>query len=163
MPSLDLQAGRTLRFASGDVTPFVDLTVMRLRTGGCSETSATTGQPSGLGLTYQAKTTYSAPLSLGVQLDATRQLTPHISLSAWFRGAVRHEFLAKRSVNAAFTAAPGYAFAVQGARPGRDSLEISAGLDLQADRSVSLFLGGRASFTRAKPTVTSYFGIKATW
>jgi outer membrane autotransporter protein len=156
-----LETGYRLRSGSFEATPFAGLQFGTLESEGYEERK--TGENPLLGLAYSGRSITSVPTFLGLQLKAETTFESGAKLSAWVRGAWKHEWHTDRSVKASFLTAPGYDFVVQGAQPDKDALRASAGLKLQYDANVALFAGFSGDFARSGQGYMGTAGIQVAW
>lgn len=145
------------------VTPFLALQPMQLWSPQMVENSfSQAGGTGSFGLTYQSRSTFSLPLSLGAQVDARTELDGK-PLDVWARAAWVHEFLTDRSVAAGFNVLPGTAFTVDGAQAASDAARIDLGLKYAVGSRTSLFANGNAEFSNRGQSVAGTIGLRYVW
>jgi outer membrane autotransporter protein len=74
-----------------------------------------------------------------------------------------HEFSNKRSVEAGFTAAPGYEFVVHGAAQARNSAQVEAGFNVQIETGLSLYGKVTGNFSGSDHDVSGSGGLRLRW
>ena len=116
-----------------------------------------------LALYYKSRTINSVPLSLGAQFDTRIELGENAYFSPYVRAAWVHEFSNKRSVEAGFTAAPGYEFVVHGAAQARNSSQMEAGFHVQIDTGLSLYGKMTGNFLGSDHDVSGSGGLRLRW
>ncbi len=119
---------------------------------------------SALGLSFAERTTDSLPGFLGLQVRSEINFSEDVQFAAWLRAAWKHEFLTERSVNAAFIAAPGYNFTVDGGTIMPDALRLTFGSKLAISDNVAIFGNLNTDLgTSLSPAYTGNFGLKIDW
>lgn len=74
-----------------------------------------------------------------------------------------HEFSNKRSVEAGFTAAPGYEFVVHRAEAPRDSAQLEAGFNVQIETALSLYGKVTGNLSRSSNDISGSGGFRLRW
>jgi autotransporter-associated beta strand protein len=153
------------RFEGGalGLTPFAAVQPSVLWTPGINEWSATsTGAPGVFALTYEAQSTGSLPTFLGVQLDATTEISSR-PLTGWLRASWVHEFMTSRSVTAGFTVLPGSSFTVDGARAASDAARVDFGVKYAVGNQTSLFANGNVELSDRGQSLAGTVGLRVVW
>ena len=156
-----VETGYRYQMGSVEMTPYAALQFGTLFNNKYAETIA--GGPSVLGLTYAARTIFSAPTFLGLQLKTQTDLFNGMVLSAWARMAWKHEWSAQRSTRSSFATASGFDFIINGATPTRDALRASLGMKLQLDQTVAITGNFDGDFARRGRGYTGTAGIRVNW
>lgn len=156
-----LETGYRTDLGGVQVTPFASLQLSSFRMNGSTERAdATSGD---LALYYKDRTINSVPLSLGAQLDTQFELGKNAYFAPYIRAAWVHEFSNKRSVEAGFTAAPGYEFVVHGAAQARNSAQLEAGFNMQIETGLSLYGKVTGNFSGSAHDVSGSGGFQLRW
>ncbi len=156
-----LETGYRTDLGGVQVTPFAALQLSSFRMNGSTERAdATSGD---LALYYKDRTINSVPLSLGAQLDTQLELGKNAYFAPYIRAAWVHEFSNKRSVEAGFTAAPGYEFVVHGAAQARNSAQLEAGFNMQIETGLSLYGKVTGNFSGSTHDVSGSGGFRLRW
>ncbi|MBX8802846.1 autotransporter domain-containing protein [Ochrobactrum sp. MR28] len=156
-----LETGYRTDLGGVQITPFAALQLSSFRMNGSTERAdATSGD---LALYYKDRTINSVPLSLGAQLDTQLELGKNAYFAPYIRAAWVHEFSNKRSVEAGFTAAPGYEFVVHGAAQARNSAQLEAGFDMQIETGLSLYGKVTGNFSGSAHDVSGSGGFRLRW
>jgi uncharacterized protein with beta-barrel porin domain len=144
-------------------TPFLALQPQQLWSPFMVESSFSQAGGSGsYGLTYQSRSTFSLPLSLGGELDGRTEIAGK-PLNAWVRAAWVHEFLTDRSVVAGFNVLPGTSFLVDGARAASDAARIALGLKYAVGSQTSLFADGNVELSGRGQSLAGTIGLRYAW
>jgi outer membrane autotransporter protein len=124
------------------LTPYAALELAQLRSHGFAEAGAATA-----GLSVGTQDTRSTLSHLGARLEHRQALGNGMTLAPSLDLAWVHEFSPRRSVTAAFSAAPDVLFTVDGAQAARDALAVKAAAELVLSRNASLHarIGGELS------------------
>ena len=145
------------------LTPFAALQPVQLWTPGYTESSVTaSGAPGVFALSYQAQSTTSLPLFLGVQFDAATEIKLR-PVSAWVRAAWVHEFLPDRNVTAGFTVLPGATFTVDGARAAYNAARVEMGVKYAVGEQTFLYANGGAELSDRGQTIAGTIGLRFVW
>lgn len=156
-----LETGYRTDLGGVQITPFAALQLSSFRMNGSTERAdATSGD---LALYYKDRTINSVPLSLGAQLDTQLELGKNAYFAPYIRAAWVHEFSNKRSVEAGFTAAPGYEFVVHGAAQARNSAQLEAGFNMQIETGLSLYGKVTGNFSGSAHDVSGSGGFRLRW
>lgn len=158
----ELEAGYRMNLGPIEFTPFASLQFASQYTSSYGET-VVNGMPSQLGLRYAGNSINSLPTSLGAQLRFQTDLGVDNQLSLWARAAWRREWLTDRSLEASFLTAPGFNFAMTGAKPETDALRASLGARLTLDKNISINAGLEGDFTRSGSGYTGMLGLRVQW
>jgi len=158
--STNVEAGWRETVGAGAITGFAGLQFTGLDMAGFTESSL---NGNALGLSFDDRTIYSLPVSLGLQLDTTIALGDTTSLQAWGRAAWVHEFKPDRSVEPTFLSAPGYPFVVQGAAAPEDAVAVNAGVRLDFDSSTSMFAAFNGKFGDRTQAYGGNVGFRLNW
>ncbi|WP_156898048.1 hypothetical protein [Methylocapsa acidiphila] len=156
-----IEAGWKTSFAAVNVTPFLAFQFDSLNMHGFSETAD--HQPSAIGLTFADKTIASLPSFLGAKFETDFALPSNMTLSTSLQVSWMHEFEVYRPIQAAFLAAPGFYFSVNGALAPRDSARVNAGLKLDLTSNFALFTNFIGDFSGKGETVAGTGGVKIAW
>ncbi|MFH1517275.1 MAG: ice-binding family protein, partial [Pseudomonadota bacterium] len=113
----------------GWITPYAALRGQSLRTPAYSET--TVAGASTFALDYAARTATSLRSELGAEVQWSDTFNEDTTLVLRLRGAWAHELSSNTAVNASFRRLAGTSFTVDGAKPHRDSLLLSAGAEVR--------------------------------
>jgi hypothetical protein len=154
------ETGYRYRLPHFDVTPYLGMQFSILHMGGFTETNA--GSQSKIGLSYPSQDIYSAPLFLGVQLSKTGSVNG-LEVSGWLRAAWKHELDPARPITAAFIAAPGFNFTVNGAAAITDMARIDTGLKVMFARNVEGFADFQGDFAPGGRNLTGSGGLRVAW
>jgi subtilase-type serine protease len=156
-----LEGGYTFATAQANVTPFAAWQPSWIGLPGYSESVDAGGGP--LGLSVQAKTAASQPISLGVQVDRTFQVGEAWSLTPMARAAWVHEFADERSLSASLQAIPGASFTVQGAPAAANAALISATLSAAHGARLALLASVYAGLSGQGEAVGGNLGVRLSW
>jgi outer membrane autotransporter protein len=158
------EIGYKQAFDNFSITPFVALQFSELWQPGYSETStAATGAPGVLGVTYGSRVTPSLPSFLGAQFDTRVTLANGTVWSPYVRVSWVHEFEPTRDITASFLSVPGASFTVDGPRAASDALRISVGSKLAIASNASLFASFDGEFSDRGSMVAGKGGAKIVW
>ena len=158
------EIGYKQAFNNFSITPFVALQFSELWQSGYSETStAATGAPGVLGLTYGSRATPSLPSFLGAQFDTRVALANGTVWSPYVRLSWVHEFEPTRDITASFLSVPSASFTVDGPRAASDALRISVGSKLAIASNASLFASFDGEFSDRGSMVAGKGGAKIVW
>ncbi|BBU62233.1 hypothetical protein MSC49_21680 [Methylosinus sp. C49] len=159
-----VEIGRDVDLLGLRATPFAAVETAHIWTDGFTETTAAFPGFAGLGaLTFAARETDSLPLYFGARvkrsfaLDNGWRLTPDLSL------AYVHEFEPTRALLASFASAPSAAFAIAGARPDENYLQVKGGLRLDVSASVALFASFEGEYGGRTQSYAGRGGLKVVW
>ncbi len=156
-----LETGYRMDLGGVQFSPFAALQLSSFHMNGSTESADVTGGD--LALYYKGRTINSAPLSLGAQFDTRIELGGNAYFSPYVRAAWVHEFSNKRSVEAGFTAAPGYEFVVHGAAQARNSAQVEAGFNVQIETGLSLYGKVTGNFSGSDHDVSGSGGLRLRW
>ena len=160
-----IELGWTHGIGALTVTPYAAIDLDELWQGGFSEDVPGGGASanSGLALRYGSVSELSAPLTLGTRLSTslllggTQRVTPYLDLG-WV-----HEFNPKRSVDAAFLAAPEVSFKVTGVSASRNAALTSVGGTLSLTRRLSLLASFNGQFSSTETSYGGFGGLQLGW
>ena len=154
-----LELGRTLQWRSeGHLTPYAALEVAEVRNQGYSEAGGAT-----LGLDVAQHSTRSTPGYLGLRLDDRYTLANGRALKPSVDAAWMHEFSARRSVTAAFSALPGTSFTSEGARPARDALALKLSAQLALSHTAALYARVGGELADHASSYSAQAGVQLRW
>ncbi|MGQ5720233.1 hypothetical protein [Pseudochrobactrum asaccharolyticum] len=156
-----LETGYRMDLGGVQFSPFAALQLSSFHMNGSTESADVTGGD--LALYYKGRTINSVPLSLGAQFDTRIELGGNAYFSPYVRAAWVHEFSNKRSVEAGFTAAPGYEFVVHGAAQARNSAQVEAGFNVQIETGLSLYGKVTGNFSGSDHDVSGSGGLRLRW
>lgn len=157
-----VEAGRTSRVRSLDVTPFVGLQFGHLYSDQYTETSASGA--SLLGLIHLPQVTWSVPSVIGLQVRGGGAVGRNLRLSMSTRLAWRHEFKTTRATESAFITAPDVSFIVNGARPPRNTFRASVEVRGILFGSVSIYGNLQGDFAGGVPAdIARSLGLAVVW
>ena len=157
------EAGWKKTFGRVNLTPFASIQFDALWQNAYSESTVVNGttMPGIMGLHYSSHNVTSVPLSLGLQVDGSfpvggdsMTITPSARIS-WV-----HEFESTRAINAAFLAAPDFAFGVRGAAAAENAARVDAGLLVRFSPQFGLYGNFVGTFSGAGITVGGLGGLK---
>jgi uncharacterized protein with beta-barrel porin domain len=155
------EAGYRIASGAWELTPFAAAQFSVLRNGAYAESVG--AGPSQTGLDFSARTVTSLPTFLGAQLKTQVDLGSGMTLASSVRASWRHEWSTARSVESAFSAAPGYLFTTRGVQPSRDALHVDVTEKLNLDRNVSLFASFSGDFSSTSQGYFGTVGLTAQW
>jgi uncharacterized protein with beta-barrel porin domain len=116
------------------LTPFAGVGLNAWRQDGGTETSRTASGAEGvLGLTRQARSDQSVPLSLGLRYDQTLAGPGGLAMTPSLRAAWVHESQDSLTSTSSFALSPDQSFTLATPRTGRDRLQLNLGLQMQPD------------------------------
>ncbi len=150
------EAGYNARINQLTVTPFAALEFGVLHMNGWHESGE-------LGLSYAGRTVSSLPTLFGLQLKDDITLPRGAILTTQVRAAWQHEFSPERSIDASFTAAPGFDFVIQGAQPPIDSLRSGVGVSLKLGHGCSLSANFDSDYSGVGHSLSGMGGFHVTW
>jgi outer membrane autotransporter protein len=156
-----LETGYRMDLGGVQFSPFAALQLSSFHMNGSTESADVTSGD--LALHYKGRTINSVPLSLGAQFDTRIELGGNAYFSPYVRAAWVHEFSNKRSVEAGFTAAPGYEFVVHGAAQARNSAQVEAGFNVQIETGLSLYGKVTGNFSGSDHDVSGSGGLRLRW
>ncbi|WP_454812060.1 hypothetical protein [Labrys neptuniae] len=156
-----LEGGYKANFSGVNVTPFAALQFSSLHLDGSTEHAQ--GTNGGLALNYAGRTINSFPSFLGAQIDTRFYFGETTYLEPFLRASWVHEFANRRSVEAGFTAAPGYNFVVYGASAPRDSALVEAGVNLVSASGLSVYGKFSGNFSKSSHDLTGSGGLRYSW
>lgn len=156
-----LETGYRMDLGGVQFSPFAALQLSSFHMNGSTESADVTGGD--LALYYKSRTINSVPLSLGAQFDTRIELGENAYFSPYVRAAWVHEFSNKRSIEAGFTAAPGYEFVVHGAAQARNSAQVEAGFNVQIETGLSLYGKVSGNFSGSAHDVSGSGGLRLRW
>jgi autotransporter-associated beta strand protein len=145
----------------GWIVPYVAGADTMIASPAYSET-ATSGA-SNFALKYDARTSNSASLELGVRQSATSPFGKNWMLTASDRLAWSHMLAQPWSATAAFASLPGSDFTVYGAKAGRDGVLVSLGLGLQNRKGFGFNLHFEGQGTNRSQSYAGIGGLNYTW
>ena len=143
------------------MTPFAAVQFSSLRTNGFTETNA--GMPSAIGLNYLGQSTPSVPSFVGAQIDTQINIFDQFIVGGWTRVSWKHEFNTLREINAAFLAAPGSDFTINGAQVPRDMARINTGLELGVSKNVAFFVTFNSDLAAKGYSYAGSGGMRVAW
>lgn len=152
------EVGWRNNFGPHNVTPFVGLDVISLRTDGFVEQSNDV-----LGLTFQADRATSLTSSLGVQFDTRLPLLNGQMLTPFARVAWVHEFYPELGVNSFLTLSPAAAFAGDGIFAAEDAAKVDTGFTLDLTEHTGLFAYLDGEFANNSRSYAGSGGVKVMW
>ena len=116
------------------LTPFAGVGLNAWRQDGGTETSRTmTGAGGVLGLTQQARSDQSVPISLGVRYDQTFTGPGGLAITPSLRAAWVHESRDSLTSTSSFALAQDQAFTIATPRAGRDRMQLNLGVQVAPD------------------------------
>jgi outer membrane autotransporter protein len=140
--SANLEFGARFNLGGFALSPFAALGVNAWRQDGGTETStAATGDSGVLGLTQQARSDYSVPISLGLRYDSTFAGPGGLALTPYIRAAWVHETRNSLTSTSSFALATDQTFSLVTPRTARDRLSMNAGMQLQANERLGFGFG----------------------
>ena len=156
------EAGWKNTFGQVNLTPFASTQFDALSQNAYSESTVVNGttMPSSMGLHYRSHSATSVPLSLGVQVDGSFPGGDGMTITPSARISWVHEFESTRAINAAFLAAPNFAFGVRGAAAAEDAARVDAGLSMRLSPRFCLYGNFVGMFSGAGTTVGGVGGVK---
>ncbi|MGO9171845.1 MAG: autotransporter outer membrane beta-barrel domain-containing protein, partial [Rhodomicrobium sp.] len=158
-----LEAGWQWCFGGYNVTPFADVDVANLSSGGFTENSTgVAGGPGLLGLTVGSNSMTSLESSAGIQVD-TRIPFANGILTPFTRVAWVHEFNPDRNINASLTLSPAATFSPEAAFVGSDAAKVDAGLKFDVTGSIALFAYFDGEFSGQGKNYAGNGGFKISW
>ncbi len=142
------------------ITPYAAAQVTSFRLPNYTEASLNGG---GLfALNYAGQTTTDTRSELGLRTDKSYAMQDGV-LTLRGRAAWAHNYDPNRAVSALFTALPGTAFVVNGARPDADSALVSAGAEMKWLSGLSLAATFDGEFSGNVTTYTGKGVVKYSW
>jgi len=144
-------------------TPFAAVQFTQLWQNGFTESYMGLPGLGPLGLSYDAKTTYSLPTFLGAQFDTRHQLADGMLLLTYTRVSWVHEFNPNRDITATFIALPNAAFTVDGTHAAADALRVDIGLSIGVSSNVALFANFDGEFSNRGQSYAGKGGFKVSW
>jgi len=159
-----LEVGFKQAFNGVAVTPFAAVQFAELWQAGYTEAStAASGAPGILGLSYASQAVSSLPTFLGTQFDWRTVLANGSVLSPYARVSWVHEFDPVRDITASFISLPGTGSTVDGPRTARDAARIDAGAKITISRSAALFASFDGEFSDRGQMYAGTGGLKVSW
>jgi uncharacterized protein YhjY with autotransporter beta-barrel domain len=152
------EAGWRNNIGPHNVTPFVGLDVISLRTDGFVEQSNDV-----LGLTFQADRATSLTSSLGVQFDTRLPLSNGQTLTPFARAAWVHEFYPDRGVDSFLTLSPAAFFAGNGVFAAEDVAKVDTGFTLDVTEHTGLFAYFDGELAGNSQSYAGSGGVKIMW
>ncbi|GLR85446.1 autotransporter domain-containing protein [Bradyrhizobium iriomotense] len=142
------------------ITPYAAAQVTNFNLPNYTETSLTGG---GLfALNYAAQTTTDTRSELGLRTDKSFAMQDGV-LTLRGRAAWAHDYNPSRAVTALFTALPGAAFAVNGAKPDADSALVSGSAEMKWLSGFSVAATFDGEFSGNVTTYTGKGVVKYSW
>jgi outer membrane autotransporter protein len=146
-----------------NVTPLVAAAQFSsLRMDGFTENALISTNTGNLALNSAGQTVGSLRTFLGTQLDS-KFFVGGNSFEPWLRASWVHEFDRERSLLAAFSAAPGFYFPIDGARSVANSARINAGLKVGITPGIAIFANFDGDFSSKSDTLAGMGGFKISW
>ena len=141
------------------VTPFARLEASTVWQGAFTEWGA-----DGLNLAVASQSTTTLRSVLGAEFAASYRLGMQAPLDLQLRLGWAHDYAdMSRPVTAAFAAAPGAAFTIQGAAPPRDSLMVGLGASTLIDERYTLFFRYDGDIAAGATNHALTAGIRFRW
>lgn len=159
-----LELGCRYAMKSVTLTPFAAIAPTTLWQQGYSESStASTGAPGILGLTYQSHRVSSFPTFLGLQVDGRFAFADGTTLSPFVRASWLHEFDTTRSITASFINIPGGSFTAEGASAAANALRLEGGTTLALTERASLFASVTSELSSRSSSFAGMGGLRLGW
>ena len=141
-----------------NVTPFVGLDMVSVRTDGYVEDSAGL-----LGLTFESDRATSLTSALGVQFDTWARLENGQIFRPFARVAWVHEFYPDLGVDSLLTNSPAATFAAEGIFAAEDVARVNTGFGLELTEHTGLYAYFDGEFSGYSQSYAGNGGIKVSW